>query len=351
MREQIVNHYIGGFFEMALPDAKVDRSLLSEWGRGAARCSGFVNARSALSALLKSLGSSRVFLPAYSCTSLMDACLGFQVIFYPINESLDPNVDFLKESVQQGDVVLAINYFGRAPSREFLDFVNEHTDITFIEDCAQSLSTGVTSWGDWRLFSPRKLVGVADGGFIVPKKTSQENINIDPISNGVEAFRWIAALSRLEDQGGAFNANWYAENQQHEQSMKVENSAISYLSYCLLSHLDVHSIIQKRKSNYKILYEALSSLAVFKEDNPVYAPFGFPIRVAGDMRDALVQALIHDNIFPAIHWRDLASPFHDFEFEHELSKEILTLPCDQRYGAKDMAYIIASVHKFLKGPS
>lgn len=344
-----INKYIGGFFEIALPDGIADKSILSAWGVEAGQCTGFINARSALSALLEHLNAQRVLLPAYSCTSLLDACVGYDVVFYPLTDTLDPDIEFLGQFTKQGDVVLAINYFGRGPSNEFLEFVKQRKDIIFIEDCAQSLSTGIAPWGDWRLFSPRKLVGVADGGFVVPTDRNAKNMTVDFMSDVAVSSRWAASFLRLEDKEGAFNSLWHSSNQKYEQSMKVEDKKISYLSSYLLSKLDIESIILKRKNNYRTLSASLSSWAFLKNDNADYAPFGYPIRVPENQRDRLVEALIKDNIFPAVHWRDLPSPISDFKFEHQLSKELMTLPCDQRYGIKDMAYISASVQKFMTG--
>ena len=345
--QKIINKYIGGFFERALPEGIVDMSILSAWGVGH-DVGGFINARSALSALLKHLNISRVLLPAYSCMSLMDACSGHHVKFYPLTKSLDPDVTILSGVAKPGDAILAINYFGKAPSKQFLEFLRQHKDIIFIEDCAQSLSTGIPPWGDWRLFSPRKLVGVADGGFIVPEDENDKSLAMDLIQEGSVNERWAAAQLRFEDKEGAFNSLWHSANQKHEAARTVKNEGMSNLSYDLLSKLDIASIVQRRKNNYKALYSVLSNWSLLKDGKPNYAPFGFPIRVPQAVRDRLVTALIEDNIFPAIHWRDLPSPESDFKFEHQLSKEVVTLPCDQRYKSEDMDYIATSVHRFFE---
>jgi hypothetical protein len=44
-------------------------------------------------------------------------------------------------------------------------------------------------------------------------------------------------------------------------------------------------------------------------------------------------------IFCARHWADLPSPAADFPAEHELSRRLITLPCDHRYGEAEMARV------------
>jgi len=46
-----------------------------------------------------------------------------------------------------------------------------------------------------------------------------------------------------------------------------------------------------------------------------------------------------ERVFCARHWADLPSPGADFPAEHDLSRRLLTLPCDHRYDAADMARV------------
>jgi hypothetical protein len=64
---------------------------------------------------------------------------------------------------------------------------------------------------------------------------------------------------------------------------------------------------------------------------------GCPIRTKN--RDEIRQALFKEHIYPPIHWsiRGVVPEF--FEDSHRLSNEIMTLPCDQRYGREDMEKI------------
>lgn len=345
---------IGGFFELALEDDNSPHNVQSHWGLQDSAQIGFSNARSALSALLKESDPPRLFLPAYICQSVVDACVeaNCAIIYYGLNDSLEPDVPFLERIAKTGDAILAVNYFGRSAGDCFITFANKHPEITFIEDCAQSFDTGQKPWGNWRLFSPRKLVGVADGGFIVHTGSGPAPYSIlpDRAINPEADIIWKAALLRAEDPDGTSNDLWHSINQQREKSIKVNRQRITDLSHETLTKLNASAIASKRRSNYTTLHKQLSSIALYKNNELKGVPFGYPVRVEAERRDVLAAVLIAERIFHAIHWSTLPSPAAAFPREHSLSREILTLPCDQRYDDQDMARIAAITKKSMGLP-
>lgn len=335
--------YIGGFFELAI-DYSPNDSISSLWNLPENPEYGFQNARSALSALIEILDFELIWIPSYICTSVWDAVMvktPSQVRFFPVNENLDPDADFLSSNVKSGDIVLAVNYFGRPPSSSFLQFA-ETSQARFIEDCAQTIDTGIEPWGDWRLFSPRKLMGVSDGGYIIarekgtntPKSQHKTHKSYTP---------WEAALKRRENPDD--NSMWHAANQIHESSMRTGSESISGFTHIQLQCLDALSIIKTRKENFGTLARNLGHIAFLQDLEPSYCPSGFPITLQEEIRDQVRHRLILDGIFPAIHWTDLPSNPKQFSKAHQLSRKILTLPCDQRYDANDMNRISACVIK------
>jgi hypothetical protein len=67
------------------------------------------------------------------------------------------------------------------------------------------------------------------------------------------------------------------------------------------------------------------------------APLGVPVltKEAGAVAERMADA----GVFCARHWARLPSPAADFPVEHDLSRRLLTLPCDHRYGEDDMARV------------
>ena len=176
---------IGGFLEIELPGTGAARSLRAHWKLPGPRRA-FATARSAFSVLLEALPSGSVFVPAYLCPEMSAVVPAARRHFYPIDEELSPDVTHLVGRVLPGDVVLAVDYFGRTPSADFLAFVESHPRVWFVEDCAQSFAGPGSAWGDWQLYSPRKLVGVPDGGLLAARTERAkaiglaESVPVDP---------------------------------------------------------------------------------------------------------------------------------------------------------------------------
>ena len=329
------NRLIGGFFGLELPEAL--GGFISLWDVPARPA--FANARSALAALVEATAPPKVWLPAYICAEMADAVPAGKLAFYPVGDGLTPDIGVLESSARPGDLVLAVNFFGRAPAREFLDFVGQRTDLVVVEDCAHSIDTGVPAWGHWRLFSPRKLMGVPDGGLLIPSRP--QTIIPTGLASEFDMAIFEAALRRFEDEEETRNASWHAANQARESAGQISNRRMSRLSRTLLGLLDPGPVIRRRKENFAALQERLAQFAFLKDRVPAYVPFGFPVRVDSRRRHGILSALSARGIFAACHWNDLPSPAGMFPAEHQLAAELITLPCDQRYGPEDMAQVAA----------
>jgi hypothetical protein len=100
---------------------------------------------------------------------------------------------------------------------------------------------------------------------------------------------------------------------------------------------DFASLAAKRIENYLALLEHLDGAALFCELPSGVVPLGFPIRVS--KRDVIRERLFERSIYPAVHWQFGDAVPARFRGSHQLSSEMLTLPCDQRYGVEDMRRI------------
>lgn len=323
---------IGGFFGLHDERGATASSIAELWGLSAQSWM-FANGRSALNHLLQHLKPKRFWLPAYCCTSLTEAAQGFDLQYYPLN-ALSPDCDFLQKNLQKGDAALAIDYFGRNPDSAFLEFVAKHSDIHWIEDRAQALQPAAKAWGTYVLYSPRKLLGVTDGGIIVG------NLPTASYEPAIEPDTKHHAILRAADAAETDNATWYDAYKRNENALRVSRHAMSDVSKRILQHTDAHAIMAARKTNYALLMQSLSDIALLPKDALDFVPMGFPIRVKD--RKTLAATLHAQDIFAAHHWPELPSPVH-FVKEHALADSILTLPCDHRYDAHDMQRIIAAM--------
>lgn len=329
---------IGGFLGLELPSR--GEGLRGAWGVTEERLC-FADATSALAALLAGRPQGQVWLPAYICPKFAAAVPAHRAQYYPSGAALTPDVAYLHERLRQDDVCIAVDYFGRAPPEEFRSLAAARADVLFVEDCAQALDTGAPAWGDWRIFSPRKLVGVPDGGMLVPISAKADSTGIESHPNLNAAERARPQLLRFEDRAEVSNAVWHRANQEKEAASAIGSSRMSRLTWEILGLLDVEPISARRKANFAILAEALGAWALLPDSEPTFAPLAYPVVLPEERRDEVRERLIAERVFPVVHWARLPSPPEAFPDEHRLSRQLLSLPCDHRYEAADMARLAA----------
>jgi dTDP-4-amino-4,6-dideoxygalactose transaminase len=302
--------------------------VLAAWCKHAADTWFLHNARSALHALWASLHPRTVWLPAYVCVDVAAAVpRDVPTRYYPVGDSLAPDVAWLDAYVRDGDHVLAVDYFGRPPPDDFLAFVASRPRVGWVEDAAQALDAMDRPWGDWLLFSPRKVVGVPDGGILVARSKPLPDL----ATTSLRDFSFVLpSLARFEDADENDNDRWYADYVRVEAAQRVGIESMSRLSLAMLDACDVSADTAVRRRNYATLHERLAQWAYFTDRAATFTPLGFPVRVPS--AEALCASLLEHRIFAARHWRELPSDPAEFPDAHALAGELVTLPCDYRYG-------------------
>ena len=296
----------------------------------------FWNARSALAHLLATLGIRRVWLPAYICIDAADAAAddGRTVLFYSVGGDLKPDGDALTAGLRPGDAVLGVDYFG-APSAVLPDLAPAFPDIVWIQDRAQAMWPDPAPWGDYILYSLRKVVGAPDGGVLVCRGDAIPPPSWAPDD---DVSRLQPAKLRADDPLGIRNDLWFPAYQAAEAAMTSTPRPMSALSQAVIEGLDTTAISGRRRRNAQALLEAVGDAALFGGERLLAgAPLGVPVLT--EDAGATAAYMAGQRIFCARHWAKLPSPAVDFPSEHALSRRLLTLPCDHRYGAPDMARV------------
>ena len=313
------------------PEPTTGASLWARWTEGFAYVSAYGSARSALAAVLRAWCVRRVWLPAYACTALADAARGLETLWYGVDAALEPKLPGLRS----GDAVIGIDYFGRCP-RILPHLAAARPDVFWIEDRAQALDTGRPAWGDVVLYSPRKLVGVAEGGLLV----SQHRL---PVPRGAPSSRCAAAQhARRADPDGLRPDAWFPAFRLQEAAFATDDAPMMDATRHILQRIAASPLAAQRRANAALLAQALPDLALWPGP-PDFAPLAFPIRL--NQRDGVAARLAQQGIYCARHWTELPSHPARFPLAHRLSRQLLCLPCDQRYGPADMARIVAALRE------
>lgn len=340
---------IGGFLGLDLPLAQpAGRSAWQVMTEGAVEVHHGRTARSVLAAMLRALSPNRIWYPAYFCPEAALTRDTAERMFFPVGPRLRPDADWLASRLRPQDAVLAVNYFGQPTPDDFRALTRARPDVFWIEDCAQGLSPGAP-WGDWRLFSPRKLFGVPDGGLgtcLNPAKQLGIAQAADPKGHFSEPEALSPLLWRLEDETETLNDIWYAAYLKSEArfcsgTSGREQAGISGLSQRLLQAIDADAAMDRRHANAHMLYDLIPQDVSFWDAPPAAAPLGVPILL--NRRDRAADDLAAQGIFCPVHWRCLPSEARGFPQEHHLAASMLTLPCDQRYGPREMERIAGAL--------
>ena len=336
---------IGGFFERHEPDgAATGPSVLGAWTAGRPYAA-FVNARSAFAALAAMFPHAGLWLPAFLCADLAQTAYAARTRFYPVQDGFEPDLARVVVEAKAGDLVLVAAYFGLPISATARKVLARRPDLRVVEDRAQALGPGLGAGPGWRLYSPRKLLGVADGGLLVAH--DQMDGLPSPVGAADSEALWRAPLMRAEDPAGLRNAEWHAANQAKEAAMTVNSEAMTELSLSILSATPLASLAALRLANWSVLDADLRAWAALPAD-PAAPPLGYVLRLEPDVRDRVLQGLHAQRIFAAVHWPRIAAPSEDFPREASWTRELITLPCDHRYDAQDMSRVASAVKALLR---
>lgn len=315
---------MGGYFELELPRG---RALFPH-------AHAFNSARSAFQALLLARQVRRVHLPHYLCAVMHEAArsINVEVIAYGLNRDLElvqlPVLD-------ADDALLAVDHFG-LKTAYIRDTLAARYGEALIVDNSQALFSPPID-GVATLYSPRKFVGVPDGGWLVHGPAQIEQMTV-----GVSAGRCSALLGRLADGAEAH----YADFQHIEEALGAEGrTGMSRVTTRLLDSIDYNAVKQQRQANFSQLHDALAAINLF---SPVSAQpnaaLCYPLLMA-DARSAhaLRAALLQERVFVPCYWREVLESPTAPALERDLVARLLPLPIDQRNNPDDIARLAAIV--------
>jgi len=308
-----------------------------------------VNARSSIWYLTESLKPKHVWCPSYLCHTITDAIKKTNSIirFYEVDDHLSiPSNDWI-DQVVNGDIVIFINYFGfPIENKVLLD--TKDAGAWIVLDSSQTLFPSNTEDViDFTIYSPRKFIGIVDGGIICQHCDLDLNkieLKQPPESWWISAFQASILRKEFDLLGG--NRKWFELFQETERDSPLGAFEMSDLSRVLMiNHFNYGRISSKRRENYKYLANKLGNFALYPQLPENVVPLGFPIK--NSERDVIREFLFTQEIYPPIHWNINGQVPDKFKKSHKLSKEIMTIPCDQRYDTATMDRIADLILKVI----
>lgn len=283
--------------------------------------------RNALEFILRSLKQVRkVYVPHFTCEVVLEPFekLGIAYEFYSIGSQLEL---IGKYNLQEHEYLIYTNYFGIKDS--YVASLEKCLGGCLIVDCAQALYAQPAAKC---FYSPRKFVGIPDGGLAFTDSEASDFTMEESQSYGLCSH----LLKRIDcGRSGAYAE--FKANGKHLGHQPIQK--ISALTHRLLDSIDFDRIAQKRKSNFEYLHAhlSMSNQLSIPELDSFACPMVYPYYVEND---ELRKTLINHKIYVATYWPNVLDWCEENTTEYNLAKYILPLPVDQRYSTEDMNRII-----------
>ena len=295
------------------------------------------NARSGIFILVDQLKPRRIWMPSYLCGAMISAVkkLKTAVHFFEMDSLLRVSSSDSLSRIRKGDLVVLIDYFGFPYDISFARKAKRR-GAWILEDASQALlNAGPSLYADFVILSPRKWIPVPDGGLLIAKHPGKLRLDLFPAPQKWQAQSFQAALGRRDFDHGSHSREWFRLFQDCDRNAPAGPFTMSALSRMLMTQaIDYSAAAQKRRRNYHFLLRHLKPWALLGPLRPGMTPLGFPVRLKN--RDQVRKNLFRQEIYPPVHWDLKGVVPKRFSESHRLSKEIMTLPCDQRYNLKDM---------------
>lgn len=311
---------IGGYFELELTNKQEFFKNYIKLNTG----------RNCLEYVLRASSYTKIYLPYYTCDVLLEPInkLNIAYDFYDIDINLEPIFDLT--SLTDDDAFLYTNYFG--VKDKYVKNIISKIPENLIIDNSQALFSKPDPHVS-TFYSPRKFVGIPDGGFLLTDKKLNAHIQKD---YSYERMSHLLKRIDLSAEMGYFDFGI------NDKSLNNQNiKEMSNLTRKLLSNIDFDAVKNKRKENFSFLNENLKeknllNIALDLDSVPMIYPFRTKDK-------NLKSRFIENKIYCASYWPNVFQWCDENMNSYQLAEEIIALPIDQRYSINDMKKILQYV--------
>lgn len=280
--------------------------------------------KSAIFYALQMMDIKKIHIPYYICNSVVDTIrkTDVEIIPYHINYQYIP----INIHMQPGDGILIVNYFGTQTSvmkrliKAFSNIIIDNTQAFFSKPIMRN--------DIFNIYSPKKFVGVPDGGYLIGKNILIPKYTIPRDQSSPYSDFLIESLE--------FGTNYsYQKKLDNDKRFKSSFLKMSTFTETLLKSIDYNYVIERRVNNFNTLHSLLKKYNRNNLDSLDSVACYYPLFLDFDLRDELIKKKIY---VPTL-WSEMLSNIDNCPVEYDLSKHTLFLPIDQRYEKQDMEYI------------
>ncbi len=284
--------------------------------------------RNALAYLLRARKIKQLWIPRLICDSVTGVCEreGIPYTLYSVGLDFLPAQEI---SLGEDEWLYFVNYYAQFDNAKIAALVNRYCRV--IVDQGQSYFQPPIPGVD-TLYTCRKYFGVADGAFLYTDAVLDGEL---PRDESFERMRFL--LGRFERPASEFYDEYVANN---ELFADEPIKKMSKLTRNLLHGIDYERVRAIREENYQFLHRALRRInGLHLSDRPGTFMYPLLLENGAEVRKQLQEKKIY---IPTL-WPDVFDWCGENETEYQMAKNILPLPIDQRYGTKEMIYLVKQI--------
>lgn len=322
---------IGSFIELELPKGRE----LYTGDKDVARLN---TGRAAIWHAFRITGAKAIWIPYYQCETVRDFLLrkNCTIKYYHQDRNFNPT----DMTPAENDAVLLVNYYG-IMSYERMKTLAAGYKHVIIDNCQAFFCPPVAD--ALNVYSARKFVGVADGSYVVGKD-AHKYVEDYPQCYSSDTAGFL--LKRIEY--GCEGKGYEARSINEERVDTEDIMKMSALTRAMLDGADYVYNKEQRKQNFRLACELYAGINCI--DPTLYfdvdtVPMVYPLEVEDDN---LLGALLAAKHFQGHWWKYITEELPEDTFEHWLSRYVIPITIDQRYGEAEIRHIHTVVMNALK---
>jgi hypothetical protein len=288
------------------------------------------NGRNALLYLFKARNIKKLYIPYYLVNVVSDMCSrnGYKFEYYNVDTEFMP---VFNKTLADDEYLYIVNYYGQLTKRRVLDLKQQFVQI--ILDNAQAFFQKSVAGVD-TIYVCTKYFGVPDGAYLFTDSKLNEELEVD-VSGG----RMTHILGCYEGTASDYY-NYFLSNDQYFTTAPLKY--MSRLTHNILGAIDYERVRHIRNENYAYLESELGGQNKLDMTTPD-AAFAYPFYAENGIE--IRKVLTQKKIYIPILWPNVLDNTLEECTEYKYAKNILPLPCDQRYSIDDMKCLVEEMRK------
>lgn len=312
---------IGGYFELNEYNLPMLHDNLLKFNSG----------RNCLAYLIETKKIKKIYLPYYICDSVIDTCKKYNLDI----DYYDLNNDFMPINLEktENSYLYVVNYFGQLNNYDKKYLLKKYNKI--IIDNTQAYFDKPFKTCD-NIYTCRKYFGVPDGALLYTDMID----NYQNLDTEISYDKMKHILGRYEISASKFY-NDYSSNEDDYSNKKILK--MSKISNNLLHGIDYKMVKKIRNRNYNFLLKKLKFInkLSLRKVNGAYA---YPLYL--DDATELRKELIENKIYVPTLWPNVLEDKYNTTKSYDFAKNIIPIPCDQRYTISDMERICNIIYPY-----